>query len=498
MKSNRREFIKISATAAAGFVLLPGYGFNTSRAGKPLTTTFGRLDFDVTRMGLGGQASIQWTPEDVDPVSIILKAFAKGINYYDTSNVYGPSQVNYGKAFKELNLDPARAGYNEKLRRSIFLTTKTHLRHAKGGDNTPRVASRTNGAPGSHTIDDVKRSLSQMFGDGQGNYPQGAYLDMVLIHNLNTMEEVDALYEGLYDTDSRAERIGALAALRDLRDGTNLTGLNPDEEKLIGHVGFSGHFSPPVMVEMIQRDKDNLLDGMLIAINANDKLNFNMQHNVIPVAAAKNMGVIGMKVFADGAMYTKEPHWTRGPQEVVRTVGSADLPSKSLIHYTLTTPGVHTAIIGIGQISDEPRVCQIDQNLEASQIRTNEMNDTDRAEIEKKAALIREGKTNYFQMPYNGLTAPSKLLASQNKSGDERVVELSWNTAFAGDVPLASYEIWRDGKKITSIEHRPQTDKTPFKSVDKPGDSSGHQYMVIITDVAGRSAKSEPVKVESI
>ncbi|HEX2396110.1 MAG TPA: hypothetical protein VHI78_12245, partial [Bacteroidales bacterium] len=308
----------------------------------------------------------------------------------------------------------------------------------------------------------------------------------------------DALYEGLYDTDSRSERIGALAALRDLRDGTNLTGLNPHEEKLIRHVGFSGHFSPPVMVEMIQRDKDNLLDGMLIAINANDKLNFNMQHNVIPVAAAKNMGIIGMKVFADGAMYTKEPHWTRGPQEVVRTVGSVDLPSKSLIHYTLTTPGVHTAIIGIGQISDNPGVCQIDQNLEASQIKTNEMNETDRSEIEKQAAVVREGKTNYFQMPYNGLTAPSKLTASQNKAGGERVVELAWNTAFAGDVPLASYEIWRDGTIISSVNHRPQIDKTPFKSVDKPGDSAGHQYTVIITDVAGRSAKSEAVKIEAI
>jgi hypothetical protein len=54
-----------------------------------------------------------------------------------------------------------------------------------------------------------------MFGDGKGNYPEGAYLDMMLIHNLNTREEVDALYEGLDNTDPNAERIGALAALRD-------------------------------------------------------------------------------------------------------------------------------------------------------------------------------------------------------------------------------------------------------------------------------------------
>jgi len=30
-----------------------------------------------------------------------------------------------------------------------------------------------------------------------------------------------------------------------------------------------------------------------------------MQHNVIPVAAAKNMGIIGMKVFADGPCIQK-------------------------------------------------------------------------------------------------------------------------------------------------------------------------------------------------
>jgi len=337
-----------------------------------------------------------------------------------------------------------------------------------------------------------------MFGDGQGNYPQGAYLDMVLIHNLNTMEEVNALYEGLYDTDSKAERIGALAALRDYRDGTNLTGLNPKEEKLIRHVGFSGHFSPPVMLEMIQRDKDNLLDGLLIAINANDRLNFNMQHNVIPVAAAKNMGVIGMKVFADGAMYTKEPHWTRGPHEVVRTVGSRELPSKSLIHYTLTTPGVHTAIIGIGQISDDPSLCQIEQNFDAAQIKTGDMNQTDRSEIEKLAKTAWEGKTNYFQLPYSGLTAPSKVAASQKKAGSERLVEISWDTAFAGDVPLISYEIWRDDKMITQIDHKPQIDKTPFKAMDKPSDTASHEYSVVVTDMAGRSAKTEAVRIEAI
>ena len=83
-------------------------------------------------MGLGGQSSLQWTPEGVDPVKIVLKAFDLGINYFDTSNLYGPSQTIFGKAFQIKNLIPGSVNYDEALRSSIFITTKTHLRYAKG------------------------------------------------------------------------------------------------------------------------------------------------------------------------------------------------------------------------------------------------------------------------------------------------------------------------------------------------------------------------------
>ena len=92
---------------------------------SPIKRDFGKIDFQVTTLGLGGQGSLQWTPDDVDPVSIILKAFQLGVNYFDTSNLYGPSQTNFGKAFRELNLIPGESGYDETLRRSIFLTSKT-------------------------------------------------------------------------------------------------------------------------------------------------------------------------------------------------------------------------------------------------------------------------------------------------------------------------------------------------------------------------------------
>lgn len=486
---SRRQFIKASSAIAAGIALAPNIVSGANKVSNLMKRPFGKIGFDVTTFGLGGQASIQWTPDDVDPVKIILKAFDSGVNYFDTSNLYGPSQLNFGKAFKDLALIPGQAGYNEKLRKSIFLTSKTHLRWAKGGEEIQGVNNWTNGTPGTHTVDDIKRSLSQIYGDGQGNYPKGAYLDMVLTHNLNTHAEVDVLFTGYNNPDPKDEQIGALAALLDLRDGTNNTGLNPKEEKLINHIGFSGHFSAAVMMDMIQRDEKNILDAMLVAINANDKLNFNMQNNVIPVAMAKNMGIIGMKVFADGAMYSKEAHWTKGPHEVVRTVGNEKLPSRPLIEYSLSTPGLSTAIIGIGEISDDPKKCQLSQNISSAQIKAKGLSIAERNDIEKLALNVKEGKTNYFQIPKGGLTSVDQLKASRAGSS----LKLSWNSAFAGNDALQSYEVYRGSELIGKVDHAPQVTKKPFEFIDKSGSGANTEYKVIVVDKNGNKVTSDPV-----
>jgi diketogulonate reductase-like aldo/keto reductase len=136
---SRRDFMRLSAAAATGITLTPSLSCTVDSITSPMKRRFGRINFDVTTMALGGQGSIQWTPDDVEPVDIILKAFELGINYYDTSNVYGPSQMNFGKAFRKLNLIPGQSGYDKKLRQSIFLTTKTMIRWAKARVITARV-----------------------------------------------------------------------------------------------------------------------------------------------------------------------------------------------------------------------------------------------------------------------------------------------------------------------------------------------------------------------
>ena len=70
------------------------------------TRMLGRTGRMVTTLGLGGQGSIQWPGAGIDPVAIIEKAVRLGINYLDTSNIYGPSQKHYGEAFRRHGLVP--------------------------------------------------------------------------------------------------------------------------------------------------------------------------------------------------------------------------------------------------------------------------------------------------------------------------------------------------------------------------------------------------------
>jgi predicted aldo/keto reductase-like oxidoreductase len=488
-KLSRRDFMKLSAAATTGLAFMPGIALSQENIISPMKRSLGKLNFEATTLGLGGQAALQWTPEDVNPVQIILKAFNLGINYYDTSNLYGPSQLNYGKAFKELRLIPGKPEYNKNLRESIFLTSKTAIRWAKG-DFPPqsKVRNNSNGQHGGGAIADLKRTLSQIFGDDQGNYPEGAYLDMILTHNITSIDQVDVLYEGFETPLIQDENFGALIALRDYRDGTNLTGLNPKNEKLVRHIGLSGHSSATVMMDMIRRDQWNLLDGMLVAINVNDRRYQNMQYNVIELAKGKDMGVIGMKVFSDGAMYTKEAKWGNTPEELVRTVGSDAIPSKSLIEYTLTTPGVDTVIIGISQIDENLLKCQLVQNFYASQIKPDALSTGERRELEKLGLKAKNGMSNYFQKPDTGLTPPLNIRISKNEN-----IKISWDSAIAGDEPISHYEIIKNEIKIKEVKHAPQI------SNDKPftfeTDNTGNQLVIITVDKAGRKAESAGFKI---
>lgn len=482
---SRRDFIKLSAAVTAGTPLLSLSSCFGEKVPPPMTRKFGKIDFDVSTLGLGGQASIQWTPDDVDPAAIIVKAFDLGINYYDTSNLYGPSQGNYNKAFKKLNLIPGKDGYNPELRKSTWLTSKTRMRWGNPGwVKTKGVSNSSNGEDVQCAVDDLKRSLSQIFGDGKGKYPEGAYIDMMLIHTLKHIAEVDVLYKGLETPLKPDENFGALVALRDFRDGTNHTGMNPKNEKLLKHIGFSGHNNPVAMIDIIQRDEYDILDGMLVSINSNDKLYFNMQHNVIPVAEAKGLGIIGMKVFADAAMYHKEPRWSETPEDVFRKVGTPELPSRPLIEYVLSSPSIHTLIVGIGEINEDPLKCQLTQNYYASQVEPNILSEEERMKIEEQTSKVKNGRTNWFQVDKQELSAPREIEADTSNGK----TKISWQTAYAAEEPISHYEVLANDEKIGEVAHKPQILKSvPF--VFETTSLEGKEVCVYTVDKAGNRAK---------
>ena len=287
------------------------------------------------------------------------------------------------------------------------------------------------------------------------------------MHNLARMDQVEEVF-------AEGGAIEALVAAR--------------EQGIVRTLGISGHADPDVLIAAIERFD---FDCVLLALNAADPFHLSFKEKLLPLAVEREMGIIGMKAFADGAMYSKEATWSRTPEHVVRSVGSCSVPSRLLVEYAVSTPGIHTLITGIGQIDDNPIGCQLKQNLSAAQIKAGSLSETDRLNIENLTVKIKEGKTNYFQRQVEPLSAPQACRISQKQKGGQRIVNLIWNSAYAGPEPVAAYEILRDGRTIGQVEHSPQTDRIEFNFRDNPADSSGHTYQIVTVDKKGNKASSD-------
>ena len=411
----------------------------------------GRTGRWVTPLGLGGMAALWWTPPGMDPADIIVRAVELGLNYLDTANNYGPSQTYFGEAFRRLRLIPGEADYNAALRERLYIASKTLRRYA-----------RNRGSSAATAIDELKRSLTQMFGDGQGYIPEGAYLDCMQLHDVYRMEEVAPIYEGL---DRRGEppgdRIGALAGLLDYRDGTNLTGLNPERRHYLRHIGVSSHQSSAVLMNVLQRDELDIIDTLLTAVNPNDRWYCSHQHNVILVAMARGVGVIAMKAFADGVFYGKASRWNTSSADLIQSVGKPDAVSYSdLVRYPLSVPGVSCVLTGISRIDrGNPEADQLAANLKAalSDVATA----AERRRIEDEVAERHGVNTNAHFQERRGLVQPTEVRLER----DGGRVAVRWNAALAGSEPIRSYNVYLGDRQVLSLPFRPQTSLAPLSAL---------------------------------
>ena len=460
---SRRKVLQVLGALPAAGLLGPGRLYAEAATHYP-RRLLGRTGRQVVPLALGGQASLQWTKSGIDAPDIIVRAIQLGLNYLDTANAYGPSQTNYGAAFRRLHLTPEDPNYDAGLRQQLYLASKTTRRYALN----PAVSGPT-------AIDELKRSLAQIFGDGKESIPEGAYLDAIQIHNLTTLEQVDQIYEGFAERASRRpQRVGALAGLLDYRDGTNYTRLNPQHRQYVRHIGITGHLSSRVLMTALRRDAEGVLDTLLVALNANDCLCCSHQNNVLPLAVAKGLGIIAMKVFADGAFYGKEARFSRTPEDVILSVGKADAVSYSdLVRYPLSLPGVSCAIIGTGQINrDKPEADQMVANLTAAM--KDMPSEIERRRIEKEAETRHGAATNYFQEKAS-LIQPTAV--NVKRDGERVIVE--WNSAIAGPDPIRSYEILAGDRLLLSLPYRPQPTEAPL-SASLPASAVGEGAVKVV------------------
>lgn len=242
-----------------------GKAVATGTAGRLPHRTLGQTKQQVTLFGLGGEGVLRSHGKMTEAVKVIHRALDQGVNYFDTAPAYDGSMDYYGTALGE-------------RREHIFLACKTHER---GRDRSLRL------------LDD---SLDRLHTD---------HIDLWQLHDLRTLDEVNRVFN----------KGGAMEALIQARaDGR------------VRFLGLTGHHDPAVLLEAMHRFD---FDTVLMPLNAADVHHLSFVQTVLPLAQRQGMGVIAMKVTAQGKLLG------RGRLSVPQALG-----------YALSLPGVSTAIVG--------------------------------------------------------------------------------------------------------------------------------------------------------
>jgi aryl-alcohol dehydrogenase-like predicted oxidoreductase len=301
----RREFIKSGGAATAALLAgaaLPEAATIWDAPGAAIPTrALGRTGHRVSIFSLGGQAALERPNNDAVAVPIVDRALDLGVNYIDTSSIYGGpdrwSERYIGQAMR-------------RRRAEAFLASKTKERTR---DGSMRM---------------LEQSLKLLNTD---------HLDLWQLHDIGTAADLDEVFANG----------GAMEALLEARD-----------QKMVRFLGITGHHRPDALMEAIRRQP---FDCILLAVNAADAHHFSFKERLLPLAVEKRMGIIGMKITGRGRILSS---WTPPPLEqqrrswegVVIANGPGTLGIREALHYTLTLP-VSTVIVGCDSIA------QLEENV---------------------------------------------------------------------------------------------------------------------------------------
>jgi len=311
-KQDRREFLKSTGAVTAALLAssaiaesprtLPALPANRATQSAMPTRNLGKTGFKVGILSLGGQAALE-KPANFDAaVPIIERALDLGVNYIDTSSIYGGpdrwSEQYVGKVMA-------------RRRNQAFLATKTKERTR---DSSLRM---------------IERSLQLLETD---------HIDLWQLHDIGTMTDVNDVFA----------KGGAMEALVEMK-----------EQKVVRCLGLTGHYRPEALMEGIRRYP---FDTILMAMNAADPHHFSFNDALLPLAVERQMGIIGMKVPARGRLLST---WTPQPLQIQEEMWEGMVPAptpgtitmREAMYYTLSRP-VSTVIIGCDSIA------QLEENVQ--------------------------------------------------------------------------------------------------------------------------------------
>ncbi len=338
-QSDRRTFLKSGGAVAAGLLasaaapahavdhVLPALPSNPRTHGAMPTRNLGRTGYKVGIFSLGGQATLEKANNFDAAVLIIERALDLGVNYIDTSSIYGGperwSEQYVGSVMK-------------KRRNEAFLATKTKERTREG------------------SLRMIERSLKLLNTD---------HVDLWQLHDVGLPEDVDAIFA----------KGGAMEALLEMQD-----------QKVVRFLGVTGHYRPEALIDACNRHN---FDCILMSLNAADSHIHSFTDKLLPLAVEKQMGIIGMKVPSRGRLLTG---WTPPPLDAQRhswegsaiATRSGVMSMRDAMHFTLTHP-VSTVIIGCDTVA------QLEENVHIAREFTP-LSHTQMATLNAAAAPVAE------------------------------------------------------------------------------------------------------------
>jgi aryl-alcohol dehydrogenase-like predicted oxidoreductase len=330
----RRDFLKAGGAVTVAFLspagvsvdaphTLPALPLNPRTSSAMPTRNLGKTGYKVGIFSLGGQAALEKANNFDTAVPIIEHALDLGVNYIDTSSIYGGPE-----RWSEQYVGRVMAG----RRNEAFLATKTKERTREG------------------SLRMIEKSLQLL---------QTDHIDVWQLHDIGIDKNIDAVFG----------KGGAFEALLEMK-----------EQKVVRFLGITGHYRPDVLMACIHRYP---FDTILMAMNAADPHHYSFSDQLLPLAVEKQMGIIGMKIPARGRILSSwdppsldaQKHSWEGM--AVQTQKPGTLTMREAMYFTLSKP-VSTVIVGCDSIA------QLEENVQLARD-FNPLNDRQSTELVARA-----------------------------------------------------------------------------------------------------------------